>query len=98
MASNQLNRLLILLSGAAAAIGGIDALASGEPDLVVIFVVLAAPAGALLVRSHPRRPPVALRRDLATWLDQRGTATGETAEVLADRCVSTYRAGLDGRP
>jgi hypothetical protein len=97
MSPNHLNKSLLALGAVAAAIGGLDAVASQAWDLAVLFLVLTAVHVALAIRFHLRRPPIPLRADLVGWLRERAVATGEPIEVLADRCVATYRAELGER-
>ena len=98
MAPNQLNRLLAVFASLVAAVGAIDALSAGQWDLAVLFLALVAVQAALLVRAHLRRPAVPLRADLVGWLGERALATGEPLEVLADRCISTYRSDVGDQP
>ena len=47
-----------------------------------------------LARTRAGAGSVALRRDLASWLDRTSPVTGETADELANRAVSRLRAGF----
>jgi len=60
--------------------------------LLLLFVVIMRP-------SAGQRTAVRLRPDLWSWLADRGDATGETPEAIADRAVAAYRASIEeGRP
>lgn len=95
MAAHQLDRHLLGLATLVAGIGAVDAAISRDADLLVLFVGLAALVATVLVRSHLGRRAVPLRKDVVAWLDERAVATGERVEVLADRSISSYRAGLE---
>jgi hypothetical protein len=84
--------LAILATGA----GLLDAVAGQAWDLVAVFALLAALQLIVLTGLHTERRLIRLRPDLADWLRQQADATGEPVEVLADRCVAAYRAGLVG--
>lgn len=96
MAPTDLNRLILLLSTVVAIVGAVDALIGGEHDLVVVFVLAAVLQLVLLLRLQFGRPAVPLRRDLVAWLRQRSAEQGEPLEALADRCVASARAELEG--
>jgi hypothetical protein len=62
------------------------------------FAVLFAVTGLLAVAPSvwPRfRRSVALREDLAVWLDQVSVTTGESFQEVLDRSVSSYRADTE---
>lgn len=77
-----------------AIVGLVDSLISREPDLLVLFVaVLACGLGLALALVADRRS-VPVRVDLAKWLRDRSTLTGEDPGRLADRAIATYRLQL----
>ena len=57
--------------------------------LVVVGVCSLAP----LLRRSPGT--LAVRRDLASWLETMATVRGESSSEIADRAISRYRASLD---
>lgn len=77
-----------------AAVGIVEAARQAAVGLAVMFAVVALVAVGLLA-SVRRRTPVALRSDLATWIEATSSITGESTSQLADRAVSAYRAALD---
>jgi hypothetical protein len=81
-----------LLSGIALA-GSIAAGMNGEPGFVVLFVVIGVVVAVRLLPTRRRRP-LAVRADLAAWLDEVSATSGEPIEVILDRSVSAYRAGM----
>jgi hypothetical protein len=87
--------VLVLVALLGTAVGFVDAARTGDSDLgaLLAVVVLVQVAALLDTRGRSR---INLRPDLATWLRQQSTATGEPVERLADRCVASYRAGLTG--
>lgn len=97
MAPTDANRLILLLATAVSVVGVLDAAVGGQVDLAVVFGLGAALQLALLLRLQSGRPAVPLRADLVAWLRQRSAEHGEPLEALADRCLATARADLDGR-
>lgn len=87
-------RLVLVLLCVVAATGALDAAVDAHWDMVAVFGLNLVLATLLLVRHQSRRPPVPLRADLVDWLRDRAALTGEDPEMLADRAVSAYRAGL----
>jgi hypothetical protein len=87
-------RLVLVLLCVVALVGAVDAVVEGHWDLAAVFGSILALTVLLLLRHQSRRPPVPLRGDLVAWLRERGTATGEDPEIIADRALSAYRAGL----
>ena len=96
MAPTDLNRLILLLATVVSLVGALDAVVGGQYDLVVVFGLGAALQLILLLRLQFGRPAVPLRRDLVAWLRQRSAEQGEPLEALADRCVASARAELEG--
>src|SRR5687768_9724655 len=77
-------------------VGLVDALRTGQGDLVLVLSVSLVLLVAALASVVQLRRAVPLRPDLAGWLREQSAATGEPVERLADRCVAAYRAGLTG--
>lgn len=77
-----------------AVVGAVDAAIGDAPDLVVLFVAVAVLCAVVLLRSITRRRAVAVRDDVARWLEITAAEQGETMDDLADRAISTYRAAL----
>lgn len=92
------NRAVLVLTAAVALVGVVDAAVGRNWDLLAVFALIAVLQGVLLLRLSGRRRSVPLRADLARWLRDRAAAEGESAELIADRAVSAYRADLVGRP
>jgi uncharacterized membrane protein YoaK (UPF0700 family) len=79
--------------------GSIGAGRQGAPGLVVLFVAVGVVVALGVVRPR-RRASLAVRADLAGWLDEVSSTTGEPVGVILDRSVSAYRATMgsgDGR-
>ncbi len=77
------------------AVGTIEAARRDESGLAVLFVVtVAASIAPAISRLRQRRQPVLVRADLHRWLAVTSAVTGEAVSDLADRCISSYRAGL----
>lgn len=91
------NRAVLVLTTAVAAVGVVDASVGRNWDLVAVFVLVGVLQLVLLVRLVGRRPSVPIRADLVRWLRDRSAVEGESAELIADRAVSAYRADLLGR-
>lgn len=92
------NRTVLWLTAAVALVGVLDASVGRNWDLVAVFALIAVLQVLLLLRlSSSRRRDVPLRADLVRWLRDRAAAEGESAELIADRAVSAYRADLVGR-
>lgn len=78
----------------------------GDPMIRAVLVAVLFVIGLLLLlllmieRGEARREgTVRLRPDLAAWLAERAETTNETADVIAERAVASYRAALEeGRP
>ena len=79
-----------------AAVGFVDAVRDDDTGTAVLFVLVAV--GVLsLARTRTKAGSVALRRDLASWLERTSPVTGETADELGNRAVSRLRAGFGPR-
>jgi hypothetical protein len=94
-----MNRLFVLASGLTlvviAAVGCIDAARDDHTGPAVLFGILAV--GVIgLVLSESRRGSIALRPDLAMWVEQTSAVTGESPDELTSRAVSRLRAGFTG--
>ena len=89
------NRWLWSLSMIAvvAALGVVEALRNDQVGLVglLCFIELLTVGLAWSLR---RQAPVAVRADLAAWLETTSAITGESAGAVADRAVSSYRAAM----
>lgn len=83
----------LMTIGVLAAAGIVESARSGNVGLVGLMIGVELVTIGLAV-SLRRRPPVALRADLASWLESTSAITGEATSRLADRAVSAYRAGL----
>ena len=80
---------LVVLIG----VGFVDAVRDDDTGTAVLFALVLV--GVLsLARTRAGAGSVALRRDLASWLDRTSPVTGETADELANRAVSRLRAGF----
>lgn len=79
-----------------AVVGVADGVRGREWDTTVLFGVLAVTLAGLLAATLLGRPLVAIRADLARWLEGRASVTGDRPGALADRALAAYRAGLVG--
>ena len=86
----QATALLVI---AIAVAGAVVAVRSDVGGVAVLFGMIGAISVAGLRRKRERRP-VDLRPDLASWLDQVSSVTGEPVEDVLDRSVSAYRASM----
>ena len=76
-----------------AGVGAVDAGRSGDGDLVVVFATIAVLQVLVLAsRRRTDRCPVAVRRDLAEWLELRARHTGDTVDQVVDRMGTQYRS------
>lgn len=87
-------RVLVTLSMVVSGVGSVDALLSGEWDLLVIFLFSLSLHVLLWLRQGAKRRAVSLRPDLACWLDNHADRTGEPFEDVLDRAVAWYHHGL----
>ncbi|HEX9260171.1 MAG TPA: hypothetical protein VF855_11585 [Acidimicrobiales bacterium] len=74
--------------------GMVVAWLQSDSDLFVVFAIAAALDGLLWLQRASRRPGVPLRRDLARWVYERSSLTGERPTDLLDRAVASYRDDL----
>ncbi len=88
------NAAVLLLALLVTAAGLFEVVAGRSWDLVVVFALIAVLQLVVLGGLWVHRRPVGLRGDLAAWIDEHAVATGESAERIVDRAVSSYRAGL----
>jgi hypothetical protein len=92
-----MNRLFVLVSGLSltviAIVGCVDAARNDHTGLAVLFGILAVGLSTLTA-GEARRGGIALRRDLATWVERTSAVTGETPDELTSRAVSRLRAGF----
>lgn len=89
--------VVLLLSVLVTAVGQVEVIAGRSWDVVAIFALIGLLQLVVLGGLRVGRRPVALRADLATWIDEHAAATGEPASRITDRAVAAYRAGLSGR-
>lgn len=87
-------RMVLILVLVTCLTGVIDSAIGERWDAVALFTFAVALVTLLLIRYQGRRQALPLRSDLVAWLRQRAASTGEEPEVLADRAVAAYRAGL----
>jgi hypothetical protein len=97
MAPTTLHRAVLLTTSVVLAVGVVDGIISREWDLLAVFAVALALQLLLLARLSGRRPAVPIRRDLVSWLRNQAALGGEPMEVVADRAISSYRAGFTDR-
>ena len=90
--------MVLVLATLVSLVGLVDAVVGGTWDFVVVFGLAVALQAVLLLRALTGRVAVTLRRDLADWASDQAVATGESADEVVDRCVSTVRADLVDRP
>lgn len=76
-----------------AAVGMIDAIIDDRAGSAVLFGVLTVGIAGL-GRLRSGETTVAVRRDLASWLERVSPVTGESPDQLSDRAVSRLRAGF----
>jgi hypothetical protein len=92
-----MNRIFVLVSGLSltviAIVGCVDAARNDHIGLAVLFGILTAGL-VTLTAGEARRGSIALRRDLATWVERTSAVTGETPDELTSRAVSRLRAGF----
>jgi hypothetical protein len=94
MAPTTLHRAVLLTTSVVLAVGVVDGIISREWDLLAVFAVALALQLLLLARLSGRRPAVPIRRDLVSWLRNQAALGGEPIEAVADRAISSYRAGF----
>lgn len=76
-----------------AVVGMIDAIIDDRAGSAVLFGVLTVGIAGL-GRLRSGETTVAVRRDLASWLERVSPVTGESPDQLSDRAVSRLRAGF----
>jgi hypothetical protein len=79
-----------------AIVGILDAVLGGHWDSAVLFAVVVAAIGTVVLTSRWNRPPVPLRGDLVAWLRRRSLESGEPVGVIADRAVQHYQLLVGG--
>ncbi len=80
--------LVVALSGV------VEATRQQSWALLGLFVVIASTI-ALTLASLRSRVPVTVRTDLAAWLDEASSISGESPESFADRALAAYRSRVD---
>jgi len=93
-----LDRTLLAVVAVIALFGAVDAWVIGEPDLLLLFVIILVVTLVVFLRAMRERRAIRLRPDLSRWLRSRGRMTGEPAQDLADRAVANYRLQLGESP
>lgn len=96
MIPNLTNRTVLVAATVVAALGIVDAAASGEWDLMILFTALALLQLVFLLRLSLGRVAVPVRADLVRWLRDRADQEGDHVELLADRAIAAWRADLVG--
>ncbi len=76
-----------------AIVGFVDSVIDDRAGPAVLFAVLAVGIAAM-ARVRAETNTVAVRRDLASWLERVSPVTGETPDEMSDRAVSRLRAGF----
>lgn len=90
--------MVLVLATLVSIVGLLDAVVGGTWDFAVVFGLAVTLQVILVLRTLTGRVAVTLRRDLAEWAADQAVATGESADEVIDRCVSTVRADLVDRP
>ncbi len=90
MSPNGTVRLLLAANLIVLAIGAVDAEIDGDWDLFVVFSMALGIGVALLLRVESRRPAIPVRRDLAAWLRDRASVSGESLGTVTDRAIAAY--------
>jgi hypothetical protein len=85
--------LPLLAIAVIAPVGIVEAWRIGSAGLVGLFAAIELLVVGVVV-SLRSRAPIVVRGDLAAWLDTTSAITGETASVLANRALSSYRAAM----
>ena len=98
MGGQGLDRTLLAIVALIALFGAVDAWVIGEPDLLLLFVIILVVTLVVFLRAMRERRAIRLRPDLSRWLRSRGRMTGEPAQDLADRAVANYRLQLGESP
>ncbi len=88
------DRMVLSIALIATLVGALDGYISREWDLMVVFLLVAAVQLILWLRQRASRVPVALRSDLAHWLQHRAEVTGDSFDDMIDRAVAHYKHGL----
>jgi hypothetical protein len=79
------------------AVGAIDAIRSGEFDLLAVLLALVL-VFAVLLASGCARTGWRVRADLARWVEHRAALTGENTEQVTNRALAAYRSALEPPP
>lgn len=94
MTPSTRNRILLVLLAVVAVVGLIDAVVSGDADVVALFALVLLGLTVMWARISWHRPAVPVRADLVTWMELRAIEGGESVDSVVDRAVSAYRSGL----
>ena len=93
--SERMRLLLpLVLIAAIAAVGIVETARSGEIGVLGLLCAIELVTGGIAAALWRSRVPVAVRADLASWLDATSAVTGETPSELANRALSAYRVQL----
>lgn len=84
----------LLLAVALSVVGAVDGLVDQAFDTTIVFVIVGALCLAGPLRAASGRDRVAVRADLAGWLEATAAEHGEQPGDLADRAIGAFRAGL----
>ncbi len=87
-------RTLLIGAASATTIAVIDAALGNNWDLIVVTAVVLVLQVAALAKLGRRRLQVPLRADLARWLEDRASVTGESIESIVDRAMAGFAARL----
>lgn len=84
----------LLLAVVLCAVGAIDGLVDQAYDTTIVLVVVGALCVTGALRAASRRDQVAVRADLARWLESTASEQGEQPGDVADRAIGAFRSGL----
>lgn len=87
-------KVLFLLALVSSGVGIVDALLTGEWDLLVLFALTATWLVLLWLRQRAHRTMVTLRPDLAHWVEHRAETAGEPFDDVLDRAVAAFKHGI----
>lgn len=88
-----IDRLAIVFVLVCASTGLVEAVRRDEPGLAALFALVAVGLVSIAVRRRSAST-VEVRPDLHEWLETMSVVSGESSSDVADRAISSYRAGL----
>lgn len=91
-------RMLAIAAASVIGVAIVDSAVGRDWDLMVVASLALMLQLLTLVGLGRRRHQVPLRADLARWLEDRASLTGESVETIVDRAIAGYSAGLGARP